>query len=113
MRIDQAGMTPELRQQYSENQTQHRSVPANQDATRPVDEIDKDQVKKAVDQLNDFAKPHETSLRFKFHEALEEYYVEVVDPATDQVIKEIPPKKMLDMYAAMTEFIGILEDKKI
>jgi flagellar protein FlaG len=29
------------------------------------------------------------------------------------VVKEIPSKKVLDMYAAMTEFVGLMVDKKI
>ena len=48
-----------------------------------------------------------------FHEKLNEYYVTVIDPQTDEIIREIPPKKMLDMYAAMADYIGILIDEKV
>ncbi|WP_342744356.1 flagellar protein FlaG [Oceanobacillus rekensis] len=41
------------------------------------------------------------------------YYVTVIDSNTREVIKEIPPKKMLDMYAEMADFMGMLVDKKI
>ncbi|HEY4602080.1 MAG TPA: flagellar protein FlaG [Cerasibacillus sp.] len=70
-------------------------------------------VKKAVNNLNTFIEPLQTNLKFQYHEDLNEYYVEVVNPMTEEVIREIPPKKLLDMYAAMADFMGILIDKKI
>ncbi|WP_099159881.1 flagellar protein FlaG [Virgibacillus ndiopensis] len=71
------------------------------------------EVKTVVSKLNEFIEPTRTNLKFEFHEKLKEYYVTVVNPLTDEVIKEIPPKKMLDMYAAMAEFMGLLVDEKI
>lgn len=73
----------------------------------------KDQVEMMVDKLNDFIEPLRTNLKFQFHEKLNEYYVEVVNPLTNEIIKEIPPKKMLDMYADMAELMGIIIDRKI
>lgn len=70
-------------------------------------------IKQAVESLNGFIEPLHTNLKFVYHEELNEYYVTVINPLTDEVIKEIPPKKMLDMYASMTEFMGILIDEKI
>lgn len=76
-------------------------------------EVDKDQAKKIVAGLNDFLKPTSTSIQFNFHEKLEEYYVSIVDKDTKEVIKEIPPKKLLDIYAAMAESLGFIVDKRI
>ncbi|WP_042350833.1 flagellar protein FlaG [Bacillus massiliigorillae] len=73
----------------------------------------KENLSKVVDSMNQFLQPSNTHLKFEFHDELQEYYVAIVDNKTDEVIKEIPPKKLLDMYAAMTEFLGVLVDKKI
>lgn len=54
-----------------------------------------------------------TKLRYEFHEELERYYVTLVNSETDQVVREIPNRKLMDMYAAMLEFVGIFVDKKI
>ncbi|MBP1947976.1 flagellar protein FlaG [Virgibacillus litoralis] len=75
--------------------------------------INTDKVRTVVDKLNEFTESLRTDLKFEYHEKLNEYYVTVVNPLTDEVIKEIPPKNMLDMYAAMAEFMGILVDEKI
>ncbi|WP_010196989.1 flagellar protein FlaG [Bacillus sp. m3-13] len=71
------------------------------------------QMETIVDGMNDFMKPMNVSVRFELHDELNEYYVTVVDAATDEVIREIPSKKFLDMYAAMTEYMGLFVDKKI
>ncbi|MGG3555287.1 flagellar protein FlaG [Peribacillus frigoritolerans] len=73
----------------------------------------KEKVQEAVDSLNTFLNPTHTAIRFEYHEKLNEYYVKVVDDVTDETIREIPPKKLLDFYAAMTEFVGIMVDEKI
>jgi flagellar protein FlaG len=73
----------------------------------------KEKVKEVIKGLNEFLNPTQTSIKFKLHEKLNEYYVTVVDDSTNEVIREIPSKKLLDMYADMTERLGILVDKKI
>ncbi|MCP3028108.1 flagellar protein FlaG [Halobacillus sp. A5] len=72
----------------------------------------KEESKELVEGLNEMLEYQETSLRFKFHDKLEEYYVTIVDSSTDEVVKEIPPKKMLDYHAAMAEFLGLIVDHK-
>jgi len=47
------------------------------------------------------------------HEKLGEYYVQIIDEETKEVIREVPPKKMLDLYAAMAERIGLIINEKI
>lgn len=73
----------------------------------------KHKVKEITSQINNFIGPVQTNLKFEYHEDLNEYYVTVVNPETKEIIKEIPPKKMLDMYAAMVEFMGMLIDEKV
>lgn len=63
--------------------------------------------------LNHFLQPVYTSLKFVLHEKLNEYYVLVIDDSTKEVIREIPPEKLLDMYAAMAEYLGLIVDEKI
>lgn len=76
-------------------------------------ESEKSKVQQSVTKMNDFIEPLVTDLKFVYHEDLHEYYVTIINPLTDEVIREIPPKKMLDIYAAMTEYMGLLVDKKI
>lgn len=76
-------------------------------------QLSKEEMKKVVQGMNEFLKPSNTHLKFEFHEKLEEYYITMVDDETREVIKEIPAKKLLDMYASMKEYLGILVDRRM
>lgn len=75
--------------------------------------LSKEEAQKAVDGLNNIMTASNSHLKFQFHDQLKEYYVSIVDENTQEVIKEIPPKKLLDMVAIMWEQIGLIVDKKI
>lgn len=76
-------------------------------------EIPKEKVKELEGRMNSLLEGSTTSLKFEFHEKLNEYFVKIIDEKTKEVVREIPSKKMLDFYAAMTEFLGLIVDKKI
>lgn len=57
--------------------------------------------------------PKKTHIRYSLHRQLDEYFIQVIDNQTDEVIREIPPEKFLDMYAAIAKRIGLLVDEKI
>jgi flagellar protein FlaG len=90
-------------------------VPEKQEQpqTLPQQAQTKEKTQKVIESMNEFLKASNTHLKFQFHEELKEYYVTLVDDTTNEVVKEIPSKKMLDMYAAMTDYLGILVDKKV
>lgn len=75
--------------------------------------LQKEDIQTVVDQLNGFIEPLRTNLQFILHDKLEEYYVTVIDVETEEVIREIPPKEILDTYAAMAEYMGLLVDEKV
>ncbi|UYZ14005.1 flagellar protein FlaG [Brevibacillus sp. WF146] len=74
--------------------------------------VSKEQILKGIDSLNKFIQTTSTHLKFTFHEKLNEYYVQIVDDQTNEVIREVPSKKILDMVAKMHEMIGLLIDEK-
>lgn len=67
----------------------------------------------AVNKLNQFMEYSQKNSKFVFHDGLEKYYVEIVDAKTDKVIKEIPPKELLDAYYEMQKLIGKVVDKTV
>ncbi|MBS4174148.1 flagellar protein FlaG [Bacillus sp. FJAT-49736] len=73
----------------------------------------KAKLQKVIDGMNEFVQASNTHLKFELHDELNEYYVSIIDDKTQEVIKEIPSKKMLDIYAEMEKHLGILVDKKV
>lgn len=87
------------------------------DSIKPIESPGKDKERKDLEalmnSLNEFIQPAHTSIKFELHDKLEEYYVKVINDDTKEVIREIPSKKMLNIYAAMKEFLGLMVDEKI
>lgn len=72
-----------------------------------------DDVKKAVDKLNKFLQGEMTHVVYERHDTFKnEFVIKIVNNETKEVIKEIPPKKILDMVAEMCKLAGIIVDKK-
>lgn len=72
-----------------------------------------DKAKKITESINQILDTTSTKLRYKYHEKLDKYYVTLVDSETEEVVREIPNKKLMDIYAAMMDFVGVFVDEKI
>ena len=70
------------------------------------------QIKNAVNKINKFLEGEGTHVRYQKHDVLNEMIISVIDNNTNEIIKEIPSKKILDMVAKLCEMAGILVDKK-
>ena len=85
-------------------------------AVQTDQEVAPDKIKAAVDDLNKTVKQaspmHHTQLSFKYHEDTNRISITVTDSDTDEVIREIPPEKTLDMLAKAWEMAGLLGDER-
>lgn len=77
------------------------------------DEETRVKVQEAVEKMNKMLEVNQSSAKFKYHEGLERYYVTVVNSNTDEIVKEIPPKKLLDAFYEMQKLFGMIVDEKI
>lgn len=93
-------------------QNANESIEENKNQNKEND-IPKATFQKAIDKLNEFMEVHNNNLKFVYHDGLKEYYVKVVDSKTDEVIREIPSKEVLDAYYEMQKIIGNIVDEKI
>jgi len=67
-------------------------------------------------QLNRALEIFNKRLRFEVHEGTERIMVKILEKRTgdtDEVIREIPPERVLDMLARLEEMIGLLIDERI
>lgn len=77
------------------------------------DEESKVKVQEVVNRMNEMLEVNNSISKFKYHEDLERYYVTVVNRDTEEVVKEIPPKKLLDAFYEMKKMLGMVVDEKI
>lgn len=52
-------------------------------------------------------------IQFRIHEETDRLMVQVVDRSTQEVIREIPPQRVLDLLASIQEFLGFLFDERV
>ena len=68
---------------------------------------------KAIEEANKNLEPSGRKLEYSIHERTNRILVKVIDIQTEEVIKEIPDEKLMDMMADLCEASGILVDEKI
>ncbi len=74
---------------------------------------DRKDIEKYADRLNETFRMFDRRLSFEIHEDTERYLVRVVDPKTDEIIREIPPEDFLDLIARIEEMVGLIIDEQI
>ncbi|MDP1393415.1 flagellar protein FlaG [Lysinibacillus capsici] len=99
----------------STDYTHISSTPSGETAlvTGEEKEISKEKLQQAVDTMNNVLEANSNTAKFVYHEGLDRFYVTVVNKETDQVVKEIPPKKLLDAFYEMQKMLGLIVDEKI
>lgn len=70
-------------------------------------------IQDVVEKLNETMKAFDIQLRFEVYKPTKDIMVKIYDARDNKVIKEIPPKKVLEMVAKMLEMVGLLVDEKI
>jgi len=70
------------------------------------------QLELGVARLNNTVKAFNLSLRFQIHQESKRCMVQVIDTSTQEVIREMPPERLLNVVAQIQNLIGILLDEK-
>ncbi len=76
-------------------------------------EYNREDINKEVDHLNKWLEAKNSHIRFVLHERLNEYYIQVINDGTNEVMKEIPSKKIMDIVANFYEKLGFIMDTKV
>ncbi|HNT35626.1 MAG TPA: flagellar protein FlaG, partial [bacterium] len=72
-----------------------------------------DQVMKAISDLQSAMETLHRKINFDVDQGSGRFHVKVIDTATDEVIREIPPEQVLKIAARMKELIGLLFDETV
>ncbi|MCR4675579.1 MAG: flagellar protein FlaG [Lachnospiraceae bacterium] len=63
-----------------------------------------------MERLQVMLKDH--NIEISYNEKVNRYAIKVLDSKSEEIIKEIPSEKMLDMFAKMLESVGLLVDER-
>lgn len=79
---------------------------------RHTDAVDKSALDQMVEGLNRALQVVDRRLQFLVHDTTGRILVKVINRETDEVIREIPPEKILDLVGHIHRFLGLLIDEK-
>ena len=80
---------------------------------KSMKELDKEDAKSILGDLEEFEKFIDMGFSFQIHEGTDRVRVEVIDIANDEIIREIPPEKILDIVSGLKDLVGLFLDEKI
>lgn len=69
-------------------------------------------VLEAIERANKSAIGASTKVEFSIHEKTKQIMVKVLDRESNELIREIPPEKILDMIAGIWEAVGLFVDER-
>ncbi len=72
-----------------------------------------EELQEAVESLNQTVDAVDRALEFDIHQDTNRILVRVVDKATEEVIREVPPERVLDLMAELRKLVGLLVDEKV
>lgn len=84
----------------------------DQEKSDEKNSLTKDDLSPIAKELNKILEYATADLQFELHDGTGQLIVKLVDVRENKVLREYPPKEMLDRIAKMREYIGMLLDKK-
>lgn len=95
----------------AEKEPQNNSAAPVEQQTAPL-QVSEREVIRAIEQANKTMINHNTRAEFSVHEVTKDIMIKIIDTDSNQVIREIPPKKILDLIAKLCELAGIMVDER-
>lgn len=86
------------------------------DKTKYMEDREKyteDEIISTIEKANEEFVAYDRRFEFSIHEQTKKIMVKIIDVANDEVIREIPPEKILDLVAAIWDMAGILVDERV
>ena len=102
--------------------TRERRTERTENIREKVESLDKDQLsaeelrddlEEKIDDMNDIMETLDEKLSFELHDKTETIMTSIIDIKTKEVIKEMPPKEMLDLAAKIHEMVGLIIDEEV
>ena len=107
---------PVSREHASTGSTDHhtlkRHISEKNDLVPQAKTMTEEQLEEVIRESNRMIFGDKEKFAFTIHEGTGRFLVRLVDKETEEVVREIPPEKLLDLVANIWEMVGILVDER-
>jgi flagellar protein FlaG len=79
---------------------------------KPTDPIERAQLEQAVAKVSEDVQAHDTNLKFEIDDSTERVIVKVIAKDSGKVIRELPPKEVLELEKFYDKSRGVLLETK-
>lgn len=113
--VQQEKVVPFRAQEQPENVSEEKEAVRQKEEAAPESKKQTEEIsQKLLDEIsNDIETLHSVGLNFSQHNSTGRTMVKVMNRDTDELIREIPAEKVLDMAAKIEEMIGLIFDQKV
>ena len=77
-----------------------------------VKNISPDEIKMTISKINENIGVLNKDVKFAYNDTIKSLVVKVVDAKTGKIIREIPPKEVINLQKKLSEVVGIIFDSK-
>lgn len=95
----------------TETQTKMTASSSNQ-SNLSQEHSEKEDLERVTYEANKALETVNTQLKFRVHEGTGRPLIKLVESSSQEVIREIPSEKMLDVLAGIWEWAGLIVDRK-
>ena len=77
-----------------------------------VKNISPDEIKMTISKINENIGVLNKDVKFAYNDTIKSLVVKVIDAKTGKIIREIPPKEVINLQKKLSEVVGIIFDSK-
>lgn len=90
-----------------------KETPPVQDEVSLKPSVSQEQLKAAVENVQEYIKPYNNSLQFSVSDETEQVVIKVVDRTTKELIRQIPSEEMLAIAKALDSLKGLFVKQQV
>ena len=87
--------------------------PTHKDAQNNGENTSEEKIVETIEELNKVIEKMDVSIQYEKHEATNRMMIRLVNKENNEVIKELPSEKILDMAASLCEQAGLFIDERL
>jgi flagellar protein FlaG len=103
---------PGQKQERSKD-TPRKIVDRKLETSSAREEIPREQVEKAAEKLNRLMGIIDKSIEFRVNEGSQSFMVKIIDQQSGDILDEIPPEQIMDIFGSFSQAAGLIFDKLV
>ncbi len=80
--------------------------------TKDVQKLNPKEIKQTVKKLNENISRFDKGIKFSYNDTIKSLTVQVIDEKSGKIIREIPPKEVINLQKRLSEVVGVIFDSK-